>query len=120
MSDERFAVRHRPDESRYVLLDLNGGDDAPREIGEEAYVDLASDERNERILFHTFVSDAYAGQGLGSVLVRGAVEDAVDAGYAIVPVCPFVAAWLPKHPEFAEHAVEPRPEHLRAAREAQR
>lgn len=140
MNQERFAVQHRSEESRYVLLDLeadpaadpgadpgvdlgadpgmDGGE--PRVIGEEDYVDLTDGGRAERVFFHTGVSDAYAGQGLGSRLVRGAVEHATREGYAIVPVCPYVAAWLPKHPEFAEHAVEPRQEHLDAVRDAQK
>jgi len=31
-----------------------------------------------------------------------------------VPVCPYVKSWLPKHPEYAEHVVEPTRAHLRA------
>ena len=97
-------VEHRPLANRYVLLD----EDA--EIGEEQYVDHEGD----RVLFHTAVSPDYAGQGLASVLVRGAVDDAIASGLGIVPVCPYVKAWLPKHPEYAEHVVEPAPAHLRA------
>ncbi|MGZ0153566.1 GNAT family N-acetyltransferase [Kribbella sp. WER1] len=105
-ADQRFVVRNRPEESRYVLIDNESG----AVIGEEDYVDV--DE--QRVLFHTGVSDDYSGQGLASQLVRAVVDDIIAQGYSIVPVCPYVAAWLPKHPEYGEHVVKPRPEHLRA------
>lgn len=50
------------------------------------------------------------------MLVRGAVEQAIADGYAVVPVCPYVAAWLPKHPEYSAHVVQPTSRHLGALR----
>lgn len=119
MSQERFEVQRRDGESRYVLLHHDGEGSPVQEAGVEAYVtvDSAGDADPQRVFYHTEVSEAYAGQGLGSVLVRSAVEDAIAGGYAIVPVCPYVAKWLTKHPEYAEHVVKPRPEHLRAVRD---
>ncbi|MFD7155626.1 GNAT family N-acetyltransferase [Kribbella sp. NPDC059898] len=106
MTDQRFEVQNRPEESRYVLIDTESGE----VIGEEDYVDV----EKQRVLFHTGVSDDYSGQGLASQLVRAVVDDVIAQGYSIVPVCPYVAAWLPKHPEYADHVVKPRPDHLRA------
>lgn len=83
-------------------------------IGLEAYVDIDAPSGPQRILYHTVVSDDYAGQGLASVLVRAVVEDVIGSGKSIVPVCPYVAAWLPKHPEYADHVVQPTQEHLDA------
>lgn len=58
----------------------------------------------DRLVFtHTEVGDEFSGKGLGSVLARHAVEDANARGMTIVPVCPFIAAWLRKHPEYDEH-----------------
>ena len=52
-----------------------------------------------RIIFtHTEVPEASEGQGVGEALVRFAVEDARARGLEIVPLCPFVAAWIAKHP----------------------
>ena len=116
MSDDRFEVEHRPEESRYVLVDHDTSDAV---IGEESYLDV-NGEPVRRVLFHTAVSDDYAGQGLASRLVRAVVDDVVDNGLSIVPVCPYVAAWLPKHPEYAEHVVTPTPAHLEAVREHQK
>ncbi|WP_156760855.1 GNAT family N-acetyltransferase [Microbacterium karelineae] len=107
MTEDRFAVEHRTPESRYVLIDRES-DDAV--IGEESYVDVG----DERVLFHTLVSDDYGGRGLASRLVSAVVDDVVAHGKVVVPVCPYVKTWLPKHPEHADHAVAVRPEHLRA------
>lgn len=57
----------------------------------------------DRIVFtHTEIDDEFSGKGLGSVLAAHAVEDANARGLTIVPVCPFIAGWLRKHPEYAE------------------
>lgn len=120
MTQDRFTVEHRAEEGRYVLVDRGEGGAETEVIGEESYVDLSADGATQRIFFHTFVSDEYAGQGLGSMLVRAAVEHVVSLGYQVVPVCPYVAAWLKKNPDFAEHGVATRPEHLRAVSERQR
>lgn len=81
--------------------------------GYTLYVDhRAADGTVERIFPHTKILDEYAGQGLASVLVRGALEATVAAKARIVPVCPYVKGWIEKHPEFAPHVVTPTPTHL--------
>ena len=52
---------------------------------------------------HTEVDDAYEGQGVGSSLVRQAL-DAVraDGGLRVRPWCPFVRAWIESHPDYAD------------------
>lgn len=114
MTDQRFEVQDRPEESRYVLLDREASDG--QVIGEESYVDVETGKGVQRVLYHTGVSEDYSGRGLASLLVQEVVDDVVARGYAIVPVCPYVAKWLPKHPEYGEHVVKPRPEHLQAVR----
>lgn len=120
MNDERFEVRHLPEQSRYALIDRGEDGTGDQEIGEEQYLDLAAGTgdgdgaRPVRIMYHTLVSEDYAGRGLASRLVRPVVDDAIAAGLAIVPVCPYVAAWLPKHPEYSEHVIKPTADHLKA------
>ena len=116
MATERFEVQHRPEESRYVLVDHGEDCNGDNEIGEELYTDFDEAGRPERILFHTAVSEEYAGQGLASVLVHTVVDDVIAAGRAIVPVCPYVAKWLPRHPEYAADVVKPTKAHLDAVR----
>jgi predicted GNAT family acetyltransferase len=49
---------------------------------------------------HTEVPAALWGRGIGSRLVRGALEAARAQGLKVVPRCSFVSAYLGKHPEF--------------------
>jgi predicted GNAT family acetyltransferase len=53
-------------------------------------------------LVHTDVDPAFEGRGLGSVLVAGTLDDVRARGKRIRPLCPFVAAYLRRHPEYAD------------------
>jgi uncharacterized protein len=53
------------------------------------------------VLVHTEVPDALAGTGVGSRLVRAAVDDARESNLMVVPLCPFARAWLERHPDVA-------------------
>lgn len=53
-------------------------------------------------LTHTEVPVALWGQGIGSRLVRGALQAARAQGLRVVPKCPFVSAFIAKHPEFGD------------------
>ncbi|WP_338702562.1 GNAT family N-acetyltransferase [Streptomyces sp. Q6] len=60
------------------------------------------DRDDRRVFFHTEIDEAFAGQGLASVLVREALTDTRAAGLRIVPVCPYVDKFLKTHDEFAD------------------
>jgi uncharacterized protein len=49
---------------------------------------------------HTEVPTALRGRGIGSILVGGALELARAQGLKVASGCPFVSAYLGKHPEF--------------------
>jgi predicted GNAT family acetyltransferase len=51
-------------------------------------------------LTHTEVPAALGGRGVGSALVRGVLEAARARGLKVVPKCPFVSAFMGRHPEF--------------------
>ena len=51
------------------------------------------------LLVHTEVPDAMEGQGIGSRLVRGALDLVRAEGLRVVPRCSFVAAYMNRHPE---------------------
>lgn len=57
---------------------------------------------NIRTLTHAEVPKAVEGHGVGSTLAHGALELARTQGYKIVPQCPFIAAFISKHPEFRD------------------
>jgi predicted GNAT family acetyltransferase len=53
------------------------------------------------VLIHTEVDPALAGQGLGERLVAGALADLRAHGLKLVPLCPFVRAYVRRHPDQA-------------------
>ena len=56
----------------------------------------------ERHLPHTEIDREYGGRGLGSRLVEGALQLARESGEPVVPECPFVVAYLHKHPQWQD------------------
>ena len=54
------------------------------------------------LLVHTQIDPAFAGQGLGERLVAGALADLRARGLKLVPLCPFVRAYLRRHPDQAD------------------
>jgi len=49
-------------------------------------------------IWHTEIDPAREGQGLGSALVAEVLARAAAAELAVSPVCPFVAAYIRRHP----------------------
>jgi predicted GNAT family acetyltransferase len=50
---------------------------------------------------HTEVPEALSGQGIGSRLARGALDQVRARGLKVIPQCPFIAGFIRKNPEFA-------------------
>ncbi len=51
---------------------------------------------------HTQVEDAYEGTGVGSALVRAALDDARGRGEQVDPQCSFVAGWIDRHEDYRD------------------
>ena len=51
---------------------------------------------------HTIVPKALEGRGVGSALVRQLMDYARREHLRVRPDCPFVKAWLDKHPEYQD------------------
>ena len=51
---------------------------------------------------HTEVPEALEGQGIGSRLVKAALDDARTQGMQVIPMCPFVASYIREHREYLE------------------
>ncbi|MFG1919914.1 GNAT family N-acetyltransferase [Micromonospora sp. NPDC048898] len=49
---------------------------------------------------HTEVDPAFEGNGVGSTLARAVLDDARARKRTVVPICPFLADWVVKHPEY--------------------
>ncbi|WP_406486534.1 GNAT family N-acetyltransferase [Streptomyces sp. NBC_01563] len=84
---ERIDARHR------YMIQVDGA---------TAGFTVYRDRDGQRVFYHTEIDDAFAGQGLASILVTEALNDVRESGMRIVPVCPYVAKYLKKHDEFAD------------------
>jgi predicted GNAT family acetyltransferase len=54
------------------------------------------------IMPHTQIDDAYGGQGLGKILVTGALDDIRSRRERIKPLCPYVRGFLEKNPQYSD------------------
>ena len=92
-----IEVRDVPERSHYeVTVDgVMAGHAAYRDQGEV------------RVFVHTEVSDDYEGQGVGSTLAREALADVRASGRSLVPRCPFIRAYIERHPDYSDLVSEP-------------
>ena len=51
---------------------------------------------------HTEIDDRFEGQGLGSQLIRAALDSARERGLAVLPFCPFVNGYMKRHPDYID------------------
>ena len=91
------TVRDAPDADRFEIRD-----------GERVLCFAAYERRGDTVVFtHTEV-DPDAGQpGLGSTLVRAALDEVRARGGSVVARCPFVRGWIERHPEYADLLADP-------------
>ena len=54
------------------------------------------------VLVHTEVPAPMSGKGVGSKLVRRALDALQAEGLKVVPRCDFVAAYIERHPEYRD------------------
>lgn len=82
-------VRHDPERSRFVV-DLTDGE-----------AELLYGRFSEHVLDlqHTEVPPSGRGQGVGGALVRAALGYAREHGLRVMTTCPYVQAWLRRHPD---------------------
>jgi predicted GNAT family acetyltransferase len=89
---EDVVVADNPDANRYEarLGDRVAAFSAYRRIG-------------DRLVFlHTETDPAFEGRGVGSRLVREALDDVRRRDLRVTAKCPFVAAWLRRHPGYED------------------
>ena len=89
---ESTAVEHEAERGRYVL----------RLDGEVVGVADYRDRGDVLVFHHTEIDPARRGQGLGDILLRGALDDVRARGRQIVPTCWFVADFVDRHPDDAD------------------
>lgn len=81
-------VQHQPDASRFIIA---------TEAGE---AELTYTLATGLIVFtHTGVPEAVEGQGFGKALAEAGLAHARAEGLRVLPLCPFVKAYMHRHPE---------------------
>jgi uncharacterized protein len=70
------------------------------EMGETAYLEFDLDSAGWITLLHTEVPEALRGRGIAGTLAKTGLEYARDNNLKVDVVCPLVANYLSKHPEF--------------------
>ena len=85
-----IEVHDNSDESRYEAL-LDG-----QPVGFAYY----RTEPGRVVFTHTEVRAEAEGKGVGSVLVRSALDDVRRRGLSVIPLCPFVRSYIARHPEY--------------------
>ena len=64
-----------------------------------AFIEYILAKGNSIYLTHTEVPQSLEGNGLGSTIIKKTLDYIREKQYDLVPLCPFVAAYLKKHPE---------------------
>jgi predicted GNAT family acetyltransferase len=86
------TVHDAPDAGRYELRD------GERVLGFAAY-----QRHGDTVVFtHTEVDPDEGESGLGSRLVRGALDDVRSRGGGVEPSCSFVRGYIERHPEYRD------------------
>lgn len=88
-----ITVQENAGQSRY---------DASTDAGVVAGFAEYEDRDGLRVFTHTEVDDAFGGQGVGSTLARGALDDVRDRGLKLKAECTFIRGWIEKHPEYED------------------
>ena len=94
MTTDQLEFRTEKDGHRYSAL-LAG-----QEIGHSEVDPIGQDAL---LIKHTEISPGHEGKGFGGQLVRHMLEDAKRQGRSVIPICPYSAAWIKKHPEYMEY-----------------
>ena len=93
MANDEVQTRNNESENRYEAW-----------VGDELAGISEYRLRDGRITFtHTEVKDEWEGEGVGSELVRDALDDVRRQGTRkVVPACPFVKEWIADHPDYED------------------
>lgn len=73
---------------------------------EVAFAEVDAISTDRLLIKHTEVLSAFEGRGIGGSLVRHMLEDAHRQGRGVIPICPYAAAYIKRHPQYMEYVSE--------------
>jgi len=90
MTDTTATVRDNPAENRYELI-------------VDGHLAAAYYKSSDGVItfVHTEVPKELGGRGIGSQLVKGALDDVRAKNLKVVAQCPFVAGYIGKHADYS-------------------
>ncbi len=91
MSQPALEIRDNPDQHRFEA-----------HVGAQIAVAQYMLSNSVMIFTHTEVPESLEGQGIGSALIEFALRDARARNLKVAPMCPFVAAYIRRHQDFAD------------------
>ena len=92
MANDDLTVTDNTDARRF---ELRSGDEV---VGLVDYLPAGASV----IFAHTEIQPGHEQQGFGSTLVGLALDQIRDRGTTVIPTCPFTAAFVQRHPEYAD------------------
>lgn len=87
------------------MSDVSNNEERSRyELVEQGHTAFAAYEIDGEVITftHTVVPPSLQGMGIASRLILAALTDARSRGLKVRPQCPFVAAYIAKHPEWED------------------
>lgn len=87
----KYAIRHNQHQQRF-------------EVELENLLCVIDYQLNGKFLTlpHVGVPQPLEGRGIAGELTRTALDWARAENYRVIPVCPYVQAWLRRHPEYRD------------------
>jgi len=87
-----------------VVKDNDAAHQYEAHIGDElAGLTTYRRDGREIVFLHAEVYPKWEGQGVGSELARGALDDAVSRHLTITPQCPFIAEYISRNPSYLQY-----------------
>jgi predicted GNAT family acetyltransferase len=84
-------IRDNPDERRYELR-----------VGDQVAAITYRLDRGRITFIHTRVPAALSGRGIASRMAQHVLDDARGRGLEVVPICPYVSAYIRRHPDYRD------------------
>ena len=89
-STSSWSVRDNPGRSRFEI-----------DLGDSIAIAEYTLPKGLIMFTHTEVPPEHEGKGVGGALIRAGLAAARERGLKVIPICPFFAAYIKKHP--AQH-----------------
>lgn len=88
----KYSVTHNEGEHRFEA----------KKNGYLALVEYHLLDKEVMNIYHTDVPEPIEGKGIGSAMMKEALDFARRNHYRILPTCPFAQAYLLKHPDYGD------------------